>query len=161
MCKQRLTMYTDLCLRASLYSSFSSGKGLFGDLLTFVLSSLISKRPVFDFRRAATMTLLSEVKDFSLGRQYKCFNKYSEHEERKSTSILLQDHVQINTNDQHEHAFFMPVQWHSVKMETLHTNWSFRFNKGLIVSHLYCLNQYRCDVSPKSLMAEKSWYLLG
>lgn len=64
-------MYTDLCLRASLYSSFSSGKGLFGDLLTLVLSSLISKRPVFDFWSAATMTLLSDVRDFSLGRELK------------------------------------------------------------------------------------------
>lgn len=59
-------MYTDLCLRASLYSSFTSGKGLSGDLLILVLSSLISKRPVFDFWRAATMTLLSVVKVFSL-----------------------------------------------------------------------------------------------
>ena len=66
---QKLTMYTDLCLRASLYSSFSSGNGLFGDLLIFVLSSLSSKRPVFDFSRAVTMTLLSVVKDFSLGRE--------------------------------------------------------------------------------------------
>lgn len=71
-------MYTDLCLRASLYSSFTSGKGLSGDLLTLVLSSLISKRPVFDFWRAPTMTPHSVVKDFSLGREYRCFNKYSE-----------------------------------------------------------------------------------
>lgn len=67
--KQKLTMYTDLCLRVSLYSSFTSGKGLSGDLLTLVLSSLISKRPVFDFWRAATMTLVSVVKDFSLGKR--------------------------------------------------------------------------------------------
>lgn len=71
-------MYTDLCLTASLYSSFSSGKGFSGDLLTLVLSSLSSKRPVFDFWRAATMTLHSSVKDFSLGREYRRFNKYSE-----------------------------------------------------------------------------------
>ncbi len=79
-------MYTDLCLRASLYSSFCSGKGLFGDLLTLVLSSLISRRPVFDFWSAATMTLLSVVKDFSLGREHRCFNKYSELEGRRNQS---------------------------------------------------------------------------
>lgn len=69
MCKPRLTMYTDLCLTASLYSSFSSGRGLFGALRTFFSSSLISKSPVFDFWRAATMTLHSVVKDFSLRRK--------------------------------------------------------------------------------------------
>ena len=71
-------MYTDLCLSASLYSSFCSGSGLFGDLLILVLSSLISKRPVFDFWRAETMTLLSVVKDLSLGRENRLFNKNSE-----------------------------------------------------------------------------------
>lgn len=65
----KLTMYTDLCLRASLYSSFCSGRGLSWDLLTFVLSSLSSKRPVFDFSRAEMMTLLSVVKDFSLRKE--------------------------------------------------------------------------------------------
>lgn len=69
MIKPRLTMYTDLCLRASLYSSFSSGKGLSGDLRILVLSSLISKSPVFDFWRAAMMTLHSVVKDLSLRRK--------------------------------------------------------------------------------------------
>lgn len=65
MC-MKLTMYTDLCFTASLYSSFCSGKGLSRDLLIFVLSSLISKRPDFDFWSAEMTTLLSVVKAFSL-----------------------------------------------------------------------------------------------
>lgn len=67
--KLPLTMYTDLCLSASLYSSFISGRGLLGALRTFFSSTLISKSPVLDFWRAATMTLHSEVKDLSLRRK--------------------------------------------------------------------------------------------
>lgn len=78
-------MYTDLCLSASLYSSFISGKGLSGDLLTLVLSSLISKRPVFDFWRAATITLLSVVKVFSLEKN----NKNTENE--RLSCVILKD----------------------------------------------------------------------
>lgn len=78
-------MYTDLCFTASLYSSFTSGKGLSGDLLTLVLSSLISKRPVFDFCRAEMMTLFSVVKDFSLKKQkHTSFNKTID-KEKKTT----------------------------------------------------------------------------
>lgn len=54
-----LTTYTDLFLIAALYWSFNSGRGLFGDLLIFVLSSLISIKPVLDFLNASTITLKS------------------------------------------------------------------------------------------------------
>lgn len=64
-----LTMYIDLCLRASLYSSLNSGRGLLGLRLILVWSSLISNSPVFDFCRDSTITAASEVKLFSLWRQ--------------------------------------------------------------------------------------------
>lgn len=137
-------MYTDLCLRASLYSSFSSGKGLFGDLLTLVLSSLISKRPVFDFWRAATMTLLSVVKDFSLGREYRCFNKYPELKWKNKFKTSPVVRPCVNTNDLQEHAFFVSLQYDSIKMETVNSISSLCCYEGLV-----CLSQHRCHVSPQ------------
>lgn len=85
----KLTMYTDLCLTASLNSSFNSGNGFSSDLLTLVLSSLISKRPVFDFCRAEMMTLLSVVKDLSLKKEiHQCYYKTIK-ENKKHMTIYI------------------------------------------------------------------------
>lgn len=89
-------MYTDLCLRASLYSSFISGKGLSGDLLILVLSSLISKRPVFDFWRAATMTLLSVVKVFSLEKNDKNTETKLCHSQRLTGELFINVTIRLS-----------------------------------------------------------------